>query len=497
MAQWLTVWRAAHLVGVPRGVLQQQVRDGAIELRDGLVSTDTLLQLYPQTRLEESGLLERVIQIRDEAFGKRLRERILPSQEVLAQRLFSQTQELADVQRHLQRYHALVLSLRDALAASQAQAQALQGQPDPRLADLRQQLEQGLARVLATEGVDMLDVMDDMLKVVSAQVTLKPSGHQFTVEGHDSLLQASMKAGLKLPYGCGNGSCGLCKVRVTSGDVVPIMHSDYPLSAPEKAQGCVLACTHTAGSAELTLEALETQDPADIPQQQIVATVRAQTRLDEATFLLHLQTPRSHRLRFLAGQWVTLGLPAAGPEGDLHTELHIASCPCDDRNLFFFIANDPADPFASRLFQHPLVVGSPVTIWGPQGRFVLSDETRPLVFACCDTGFAPAKSLIEHALAADAVPSISLYWLAGRPGGHFMTNPCHAWSEALDNFDYSLFTEPDMATGAAQMAQAIRADLFDIDCMYYVSGPAAFVHALCGELSAAGVTASQLRTEVL
>ena len=48
MAQWVTVWRAAHLVGVPRGTLQQRVRAGELELTDGLVSTEALLRLYPQ-----------------------------------------------------------------------------------------------------------------------------------------------------------------------------------------------------------------------------------------------------------------------------------------------------------------------------------------------------------------------------------------------------------------------------------------------------------------
>ena len=83
----------------------------------------------------------------------------------------------------------------------------------------------------------MLDVMDDVLKVMSAQVTLRPSGHQFVVEGHDSLLQAGMRAGLKLNYGCGNGTCGMCKVRVIAGEVARVMPSDYPLSEAEKAQG--------------------------------------------------------------------------------------------------------------------------------------------------------------------------------------------------------------------------------------------------------------------
>ena len=122
MAQWVTVWRAAQLVGVPRGVLQQRVRSGEIELADGLVSTETLLKLYPQTQLEQSGMFERVAQIRDEAFGRRVRERLLPSQEVLAQRLFRQSQELADMQRHLQRYHALVIALRERLRHLNAEA---------------------------------------------------------------------------------------------------------------------------------------------------------------------------------------------------------------------------------------------------------------------------------------------------------------------------------------------------------------------------------------
>ena len=80
MTHWLTVWRAAHVVGVSRGVLQQQVRDGTLVLTEGLVSTDELLRLYPATQLEDSGILERVNTIRDEAFGRRLRERLLPSQ---------------------------------------------------------------------------------------------------------------------------------------------------------------------------------------------------------------------------------------------------------------------------------------------------------------------------------------------------------------------------------------------------------------------------------
>ncbi|MCU0813287.1 MAG: 2Fe-2S iron-sulfur cluster-binding protein [Burkholderiaceae bacterium] len=494
MAHWVTVWRAAQLVGVSRGALQQRVRAGELELADdGRVSTDALLQLYPQAQFEESGMLERVARIKDEAFGRRVRERLLPSQEVLAQRLFSQTQELADLKRHLERYHALVMDLRGRIH------DAARDVSDDRWQELRQVADRGLARVLATESVDVLDVMDDMLKVMSAQVTLRPSGHEFTVEGHDTLLQAGLRAGLKLNYGCGNGSCGMCKVRVIAGDVARVQHCDYTLSEAERAQGYALLCANTAASSELVIETLEARGPQDIAPQQITAAVRAVAELAPDTRLLHLQTPRTNRLRFLAGQSVTLGLPGSAATGgdDVHATYPVASCPCDDRNLHFYVARDDGDAFASQVFAGSVKPGQPVTVWGPLGEFVLAESTRPLVFAACDTGFAPVKSLIEHALALDAAPSFTLFWLATRADGHFMANQCRAWSEALDPFEVTLLRHADAGDGAREMARAMRADLFDVDCDFYLAGPEPFVRELDAQLAAAGVPAGQRFSEVV
>jgi len=284
-------------------------------------------------------------------------------------------------------------------------------------------------------------------------------------------------------------------VRVISGEVARTQPFDYPFSEAEKRQGYTLACAHTAASSELTLELLEAMGPRDIPQQQIVATVRAIGELAPDTRLLHLQTPRSHRLRFLAGQAVTLGLATGGD--DLHATHALASCPCDDRNLQFFIPRDESDAFAQRVFGGGLKGGDAVTVWGPTGDFVLAEGARPLVFAACDTAFAPIKSLIEHALALDAAPSLSLFWLATRRDGHFMANQCRAWSEALDTFEVALSTHADVTQGAQQVARAMRADLFDIECDFYLAGPRDFVATLDSELRAAGVPVPQIFSELL
>lgn len=484
MSQWLTLSRAARLIGVSRGALQRHVRDGELATNDGMVSTEGLIRLYPQFSLEESGAFERVARLKEEAFGRRVQERVLPPQEVLAQRLFAQSRELADARRHLSRYHDLVVALQarlDALAA---------GAPRPEIDALRDALERGLAEVLATESVDTLTIMDDMLNLVSAHVTVRPSGHEFFVEGRDTLLQAGLKAGLKLNYGCGNGTCGLCKARVVSGEVTKAMPFDYPLSEAERLQGHTLLCAHSAASSEIVIETLEARGPREIPEQEIAVRVRSLQPLAPDTMLLHLQTPRTSRLRFLAGQSVTLYGSAGGT--DAQAVYPIASCPCDDRNLHFHIGRNAHDALAQMLFDGAIRSGDTLTVWGPVGDFVLAETERPLAFVACDTAFAPIKSLIEHAMAVDAAESMSLDWMATRPDGHYLANQCRAWSAAFDHFRYAAHADADPANGARRLVQAMAAELPLAKHDVYVAGPAPFVEAAGAALAAGGVPAGQI-----
>jgi CDP-4-dehydro-6-deoxyglucose reductase len=87
-----------------------------------MVSGDDLLRIYPEIELESDVGLERVAKIKEEAFGTRLREHLLPGKEILAQRLFEQSRELADLRAHLQRYHAMVVALRERLREQEGQA---------------------------------------------------------------------------------------------------------------------------------------------------------------------------------------------------------------------------------------------------------------------------------------------------------------------------------------------------------------------------------------
>ncbi|MEK9721016.1 MAG: 2Fe-2S iron-sulfur cluster-binding protein [Quisquiliibacterium sp.] len=482
MARALTLSKAANLVGIARGELQKMIRDGSLYCYDGLIDLDELRRVFPQARIEDSGLLERVKRIRDESFGRRVRERALPPAEILAERLFLQSQELADLRRHLQAYHQLVSNAISTLDVQTSGDQAATG--------LRQMLESGLAKVLASEPSNPLDAMTDMLNVVCANVTVRPSGHDFLVEGNDSILQAALKAGLGLNYGCGSGNCGLCKARVVSGEVREVMHSDYRLSQAEQQQGWVLLCSHTALS-DLVIETLEARGPADIPEQQIVAKVKSLQPLGQDTLLLHLQTPRSTRLRFLAGQSVTLGLAHQGQ--NLQANYPIASCPCDDRNLLIHLARDPLDGLAQLAFSGGLKAQDNINLRGPTGDFVLgANVDQPVVFLACDTGFAPVKSLIEHVIATESVESFELHWLATRGDGHYQANLCASWVDAFDNFAFHMLADAQPAAGGMKLTRQACEQPHRPDTVYFVSGPSEFVEACQAELTLLDVDDSRI-----
>jgi CDP-4-dehydro-6-deoxyglucose reductase len=486
----LTLSRAAQLLGVTRAVLQKHIAAGELPSHDGMVTTEDLQQLFPDVRLEDSGAFERITQIKEQAFGRRVRERILPNQEILAQRLAAQSEELEEVRRTLAHYHDLVEALREQIEHMTGSSAAEQ------VAELGRFLDDGLASVLGDEAPpDTIAVMDDILRVMSAHVTVKPSGNEFLVEGNETVLQAALRAGLAPSYGCGNGNCGLCKARVVSGQTKQVHNTDYPLSAGERAQGYTLLCSHTAVT-DLVVEMLEAKSPDDIPQQEVVAKVRSVSSLAPDTMLLHLQTPRTNRLRFLAGQRMTLNI--TGSTANFRGEYAIASCPCDDRNLLFHICRDDEDEFASRLFAGAVRPSDLVSLFGPFGDFVLKkDSPNDLVFVACDSGFAPVKSLIEHAVASDLPGLQRLVWAATRPDGHYFENQCRAWADALETFSYVALKAADAQVAGTEAARRVldEGELAHRDV--YIVGPIEFVTAVEHELKAGGVAEQQLIVEVL
>lgn len=84
-------------------------------------------------------------------------------------------------------------------------------------------------------------------------VTVQPSGQCFAVDDGQTILQAALAAGIRLPSSCRNGTCRECRCRVLRGSASHTI--PWPgLSAEEKAEGWILPCVAQAGS-DLVLDA--------------------------------------------------------------------------------------------------------------------------------------------------------------------------------------------------------------------------------------------------
>ncbi|MDH3694638.1 MAG: 2Fe-2S iron-sulfur cluster-binding protein [Gammaproteobacteria bacterium] len=320
-------------------------------------------------------------------------------------------------------------------------------------------------------------------------VTIKPSCRSFESDGNETLLESALRAGLALDYGCSNGNCGLCKAKVVRGETEFVRYHDYVMPAVEKSAGYVLMCSCVARS-NVELEAHEAGSSSEIPWQSILTKVKKVNQITDTVTLLSLQTPRTNRLRFLAGQNATLTLP-----DDTKIDLPIASCPCDDRHLQFHIQHgENANDLDS------VSVGKNIQVEGPAGDFLLDESSkRPLICFACDTGFAPIKSLVEHALSLNSDWEISLYWFASNQTGHYMNNLMRAWDDAFDNFHYHAI---GMNTGNNDIDRNVLENVFDgqseiQNCDIYTAGPMKFVTVMEELLAQYKVPQSQQKLQTI
>ncbi|MFV1984269.1 MAG: 2Fe-2S iron-sulfur cluster-binding protein [Thiohalomonadales bacterium] len=264
---------------------------------------------------------------------------------------------------------------------------------------------------------------------MSHTISLLPSNHTFSLDGATSILDTALEKGLNLNYGCTNGKCGKCRAKLKIGTVKSIKHQDFNFTAAEKLQHFILMCTCTA-TTDLVLEAVLATNDIDVPLQEINAKLKKINPISDYTSIIHLQTPRTNTLRFLAGQNVKLGI------NNTSACYPIASCPCDDRNLEFLINSKNNSRFSNELFNNTSI-GATIQLNGPYGQFKLQEDPQAAtVFLAVDNGFAPIKSLIEHAISLDYQENIYLYFFTTQKKQHYYHNLCRSWEDALDNFTY-------------------------------------------------------------
>ncbi len=486
MSRLITLSRAARLVGVKRGPLQKKIQRGELRTFEGQLLLSDLLHAYPQTEVEDTSMLDRVETIMEQAVNKIIRpQEDKPDVDTLAARILSLGRELAKARQEARRNRELVESLKQKLAELSVDDGPAQGNA---FSTLEEWFLQTIKNLEITDDNSGIIAKEALLRVMAAQVRVLPSGHEFFIEGSDSILEAGLRGGLALDYGCSNGNCGLCKCKVVSGQVKKIAAHDYVLTEAEKGLGYILACSNTAVT-DVVLEADEALGAHDIPFQEIEIKIKKIEQPDDRIIVVHAKTPRTRRLRFLAGQYLSIEFDG------LHAQdCSIASCPCDDMNLQFHIPAVAGNPFTGRLAD--LKSNGSLTIRGPRGEFTLDEDSpRSLVFIAVNAGFGPVKSLIEHAMALDIAEDLHLYWITTPDNSHYLGNLCRSWEDALDNFHYTPLQATDTVP-VEGLLRGILAELEDINGLdFYACVPAPLREPVENCLREHGLSAARIRLE--
>lgn len=235
------------------------------------------------------------------------------------------------------------------------------------------------------------------------QVTIKPSNHVFSVADDETILDAALREGFNIAYGCRNGACGSCKGKVLQGSVDYGSHQESALSDADKKQGYALFCQAKPVS-DVVIECREISAIKDIPVRTLPCRVQKLERLAPDVTMIHLRLPASERLQFLAGQYIDI-LTKSG----MRRSLSLANAPHDDALLQLHL-RDYGGPFSQYVF-NTLKEKDILRFEGPLGTFFLrEDSNKPLILLASGTGFAPIKAIIEHAIHKAIQRPIALYW---------------------------------------------------------------------------------------
>ncbi len=229
--------------------------------------------------------------------------------------------------------------------------------------------------------------------------------HSASIEGTDLTFEvaegerihgAARRAGVWLPFECGWGSCGTCKVTVVDGST-ELLFPDAPAVNPRDVRrGRVITCQSTATSDVVMKGArVESCAPAERPVRDLVGRLMAVEELAPAISRFRFQLLDAAGDPVLAdyrpGQYAILETLAG-----VRRCLSFSSLPGSD--VVEFIAKKYAGQGSSRLFD--LAEGDLISVEMPYGAMWLRPGEHPVILVAGGTGISAILAMVE-AMASD------------------------------------------------------------------------------------------------
>ncbi len=322
------------------------------------------------------------------------------------------------------------------------------------------------------------------------KIRIASSGKQFSARPGETVLAAALRQGIVLPYSCKNGTCASCKCKLVEGRIEYPYNPPTALEEDDFGSGHALSCQAVADT-DLTIEAREIEQVADIPVRLLPARVEFMEKFTPEVMCIRLKLPQAARLQFLAGQYIDILQP-----GGKRRAFSIASAPSEPDFIELHIKHVDGGGFTGHVFSD-MQIKDILRIEGPLGTFFIRRSSeRPIIMVGGGTGFAPLKSMIEELIDSGDDRPVELYWGASTEPDLYASELIKRWAEKLPHFRFvPVLVEPDAHWSGEHgfVHEAVvrhHPDLSPYDI--YMSGPPAMIHAARHAFVDAGVPEERL-----
>ncbi len=211
------------------------------------------------------------------------------------------------------------------------------------------------------------------------------------VKGGQPMLFGLSEHGIFIPSACGGrGSCGACKVKVSS-DVGPHMPTEIPYLTEEEIKDNVRLSCQIKLKEDLAIE---------IPDelfyvQEYSATIERITDVTHDIKEVLCRLPEGKEVTFVSGQYGQFEAPPYEKVKEPTMRAYSLSSPPSEKNHMEFLIRLVPGGIVTGYVHNHLKEGQKIRIVGPFGEFHVQDTDAQMICVAGGSGMAPFKSIFK------------------------------------------------------------------------------------------------------
>jgi Na+-transporting NADH:ubiquinone oxidoreductase subunit F len=240
-------------------------------------------------------------------------------------------------------------------------------------------------------------------------VSINNGKKEVEVVGGNPLLLALAEQDIFVPSACGGrGSCGACKVKITS-DIGPVLPTETPyLSKEELADSVRLAC-QVKVKQDLAIEIPESL----FNIKKVTGTIEKITPVTHDINEVLVRLPEGVEIDYVAGQYGQFEAPKYGKIKEATQRAYsFSSDPQDKEHLEFLIRLVPGGIVTTYVHEH-LKEGEKINIVAPVGDFHVRDTDAAMICVAGGSGMAPFKSIFNEMIHNGTIETREIWYFFG------------------------------------------------------------------------------------